>query len=73
MNYMLDSLIFEVTRKCNLRCGHCMRGLAQNIDMNYKVVETFFTKNNIKFIGNLSFSGGEPTLNSDLIEPSEEN
>ena len=28
-----DNIMIEVTRRCNLRCEHCMRGEPQNIDM----------------------------------------
>ena len=29
----IDHLLVEITRKCQLRCAHCLRGDAQNINM----------------------------------------
>ena len=34
----VDQLCVEVTRRCNMSCMHCMRGQAQNVDMDF---ETF--------------------------------
>ena len=31
--------IFEVTRRCNLSCEHCLRGDAQNLDMTKETVD----------------------------------
>lgn len=67
----LNSVAFEVTRRCNIRCKHCMRGEAQNIDMTKEMVDAFFdTKSRgytIKAIRNFCFTGGEPTLNPGII------
>ena len=72
MNKMiLHALAFEVTRNCNIRCAHCMRGEAQNINMKRSVIDDFFDKekNNFVFskIYDIIFTGGEPTLNPNLI------
>ncbi len=67
MEYVFHCLTFEVTRRCNLVCKHCMRGKAQNIDLSKEMVDDFFSNNSIKRIEHLFFSGGEPTLNSELI------
>lgn len=67
MEFILESLALETTRKCNLKCGHCMRGPSQNIDLTNEIIDTFFNNNDIKRISNIIFSGGEPTLNPEVI------
>ena len=57
--------IFEVTRRCNLSCEHCLRGDAQNLDMTKETVDKVL--DHIESIGCLTFSGGEPTLNIPII------
>ena len=47
-------------------CAHCMRGDAENIDINPAYIDKFFE--HVESIGNLTFTGGEPTLNLDAIE-----
>ena len=62
----LESIALEVTRRCNNNCSHCMRGNSQNLDLSVDIVDNFFS-NNIKIIQDLCFSGGEPTLNPNII------
>ncbi len=50
----------EVTRKCNMKCDHCMRGPAQNISMTKEIMINFLS--DIKHINLVGFTGGEPTL-----------
>lgn len=56
----IDNLIFEVTRKCNLNCRHCLRGCAQNISMSKQTIKN--TLKDVKGIGTIQFTGGEPSL-----------
>ena len=67
MKYSIRELYIEVTRRCNLRCPHCMRGDAQNIDLSKEDVDLLFEKLNGGTIEHLHFGGGEPTLNPDII------
>lgn len=67
MKYSIRELYIEVTRRCNLKCAHCMRGEAQNIDLPKEYIDLLFEKLNGGTIENLHFGGGEPTLNPDLI------
>jgi organic radical activating enzyme len=62
----INDLVIEITRKCNLKCKHCLRGPAQNIDFIdlIKTINKFIVINQIESIGGLSISGGEPLLNS---------
>ena len=34
MEIYVESLVIEVTRRCNMRCEHCLRGDAQNLDIS---------------------------------------
>ena len=34
-----NNLALEVTRRCNLRCKHCMRGEPQDLDMSDEVLD----------------------------------
>lgn len=58
-------LILEVTRRCNMSCEHCLRGCAQNVDMTKEIVDKALSY--VSSIGCLTLTGGEPTLNMDLV------
>ena len=59
-------LSFEVTRRCNLCCAHCMRGEPQDKDINNNVIDKALDETN--YIDLLNCTGGEPLLNVDAIE-----
>ena len=65
MDLRIDSLIVEVTRRCNMRCEHCLRGEPQNKSMKIKYVDSLFSK--INTIGSITFTGGEPSLVPHII------
>lgn len=67
MGMNVDSLTIEITRRCNMKCGHCIRGNAQPIDFDIKYFRDFIEKNNITGISDLFFTGGEPSLKVDLM------
>lgn len=62
----IGDLAIEVTRRCNMQCAHCLRGDPQHIDMPIKHV--FSLMKRVRSIGSICFTGGEPTLNSDVIK-----
>ena len=62
----LDGIIIEITRRCNLRCEHCCRGEAQNIDISKEVIDAIL--DNCDSIGRIDITGGEPLLAIDKIE-----
>lgn len=66
MNIQVNSLMLEVTRRCNLQCTHCLRGCAQNLDMDKVIVDKVIA--DIGWINGITFSGGEPTLNFSVIK-----
>lgn len=55
-----------ITNKCNLNCGHCMRGCKNNKSMQQDVIESFFKQ--VVFVGNLCLCGGEITLAIETIK-----
>lgn len=62
----VDGLMLEVTRRCNLKCGHCLRGNAQQLKMSPQVI--YHTLKNIEHASSLTFTGGEPSLACDVLE-----
>jgi len=34
-----ESLAIETTRRCNMKCAHCFRGDAQNVDIDYQHID----------------------------------
>ena len=60
------SLILEVTRRCNMCCAHCLRGEAENIDMQKETIDKVLDL--VDKIECVTFSGGEPSLNLPLIQ-----
>jgi len=65
MKYNYTDVVLEVTRRCNMKCAHCLRGCAQNVDMNQDIADTFL--DSVESIGSLVFTGGEPVLNAKLV------
>lgn len=63
---VIMNLEMIVTNKCNLDCGHCMRGQKCNNSMSDEVIEA--TLGQVLAIHNLGICGGEPTLAVDVIE-----
>lgn len=62
----IDMLVLEVTRQCNMSCAHCLRGCSQNVKMTTEMVDKIFQ--DITSVGSITFTGGEPFLNLDIIE-----
>lgn len=61
----IDNLILEVTRKCSCACEHCLRGDVMDIDMPESMIPYIFK--NVTNINSITFTGGEPSLNINLI------
>lgn len=61
-----NSLAIEVTRRCNMHCDHCMRGEPQNKDVSRETIETLLQ--NTESILDILFTGGEISLNTDIIK-----
>lgn len=61
-----NELILEVGRKCNLKCDHCLRGEAQDIEMSFETAKKAVDLC-ADGIGSLIFTGGEPMLYGCII------
>lgn len=66
VKFYFYEVMFQVTRKCNLQCAHCLRGEAQNISMSKEVIDKMLEVSS--GIKSIFLSGGEPFLEPDLIE-----
>lgn len=65
MKLYCDSVIIEITRRCNMECAHCLRGAAENKDMSANTMRLLMqTLNHEVRISTLTISGGEPSLNA---------
>jgi organic radical activating enzyme len=62
----IGSLVLEITRRCNMRCDHCMRGEAEALDMNFEIIDKLF-ESGIRF-NDVTFTGGEPALFPQAIQ-----
>lgn len=62
----IDYLSIESTRRCNMKCRHCLRGPAQKIDIKRNYIRDILKQT--EYIGNINFSGGEPSLNPKAIK-----
>ena len=67
MEIIYRELGIELTRRCNERCKHCLRGDAMDTDLSKEVIDSLFDNNNIRLIENIYLSGGEPTMNSKAL------
>lgn len=62
----IQDLIIEITRKCNIQCEHCLRGCMENIDIQSTYINDILKQ--CEYISNVTFTGGEPSLNANAIE-----
>lgn len=63
---VFNQLAVEVTRRCNMACGHCLRGDAENVDLTGMDIDSVL--NQAEAIGRLVVTGGEPVLNLRAIQ-----
>lgn len=63
---IIENLIVEVTRKCNLKCKHCLRGKAENINIDFTYIDKLLE--DVTDIYNITFTGGEPSLHTKAIK-----
>lgn len=63
----LGTVIVELTRRCNMKCKHCMRGPAQCRDMKPDVMRALIKKMSGVSIDRIALGGGESTLVPELV------
>ena len=64
----VSNVVIEITRRCNMCCAHCLRGDAENVDIQERYIDAFldsFEKG--ACISYIVFSGGEISLNIPAI------
>jgi organic radical activating enzyme len=61
------SLMIEVTEKCNFKCGHCLRGPANKAVFSQETLVKFLDVSKVKYLSEITFTGGEPLLHHDVI------
>ena len=66
MRLRLKYLFIELTRKCNMSCRYCLRGKSENKAISCEVLSHLLA--NISEIGQLTLTGGEPSLASRELE-----
>ncbi len=57
----IDNLVIEITRRCNMCCDHCLRGDAQDMNIQFETLRSLFSR--VKHVNEITFTGGEPSLN----------
>lgn len=62
----LDSLVIEVTRKCSLKCEHCLRGNAQGLNLPIAYADALFER--VGYASCITLTGGEPALVPGLLQ-----
>lgn len=62
----INELVIEITRRCNVKCRHCLRGPAQAVDISEKTIDKLLE--GVDYISTITFSGGEPSLAVDKIK-----
>lgn len=66
--FIIDTLVLEITRDCTCECDHCLRGDKEDIHMPNAFLRYIFGDGRIEGINNITFTGGEPSLNIQFIE-----
>ena len=64
----IQEVMIEITRTCNMACSHCIRGKSQKGVITKETIRNFFLNLEVEKIGNLVFTGGEPSLNPEVIQ-----
>lgn len=63
---IFNQLTIETTRRCNMACGHCLRGDAENVDLTGMDIDSVLDQT--EAVGRLIITGGEPLLNLRAIQ-----
>lgn len=61
----VSSLVIEITRHCNMKCDHCLRGRAQSVDISEDTLKKLLRP--VSYIDTLTLTGGEPSLKPDIL------
>ncbi|MDF2586967.1 MAG: radical protein [Anaerocolumna sp.] len=65
----IDSVIFEVTSKCNLNCIHCLEGGSREInDLTTKEIFDLIDELHWMKVYRIVLTGGEPFVREDIVD-----
>lgn len=64
--YRFSALWIEVTRRCNKKCPHCMKGDAQDVTMDENTIDKIFR--DVEDVEGIVIGSGEPLLELGRIE-----
>lgn len=62
-DFQINNFVIEVTQNCNIKCEHCLRGCAQNKNLNIELLKDFINKIGLSYISSLTIGGGESGCN----------
>jgi len=62
-----SQVMIELTRTCNMKCSHCIRGASQKEKLNKETFIKFLENMEVESIESISFTGGEPSLEHEMI------
>lgn len=57
----IKNLCIEITRRCNMRYAHCMRGDAESVDIPLRHISDLLR--HVRHVRHFNITGGEPSLN----------
>lgn len=63
---IFDEIAIELTRRCNLKCAHCFKGEAQDVDMPNEIIDAWLDRTAL--IYSLYLTGGEVTMCPEKME-----
>ncbi|MGB9722118.1 MAG: radical SAM protein [bacterium] len=66
-NFLVSSIRWDITNKCNLSCSHCYTKTNGHNELNYTQILQILEKLIPFGLKEVNFSGREPTLRDDLV------
>lgn len=64
----INTISFEITRRCNLSCKWCSKGEPQNLDISKEIIDKTLEELQDYYINCIRVTGGEPFLKPEIIE-----
>lgn len=64
----INTIAFEITRRCNLKCKWCSKGEPQNIDISREIIDKTLDEIQSYYINCIRITGGEPFLKPEIVE-----
>lgn len=68
LDKIINTISFELTRRCNLHCRWCSKGEPQNMDITKDIIDKTLDEISPYGIYVIRVTGGEPSLTPELLE-----